>query len=526
MIFDHFVDDSYYFLVVERISGRTLSEVFNESHGQLIEDEVVRWGIAICDVVAYIHKEGIVHRDISPDNIMLTDEGSIKFIDFGTLREFRYIASSGTAGMGKYGYSPPEQWQGRPEPRSDIFALGATIYYLLTGFLPLSHAYLIGQPPQKDDFYPAFPPIREKKPNISPRLETILQKALQLDIDNRYSTPVEMRQALEDLAQVLRRSSRNKSEKSQPNETKRARSEIPDKRSAERPPKIRINGLSDTSIRWKTASDALQHPFTILPLAFCLLSLSYVSLLSPILGGGLLVSLLTLASGIACIWSFRTQYVKEYLRKTRELAERVEEERTALEKAELERVIETIQTGFSSITCTEGLKVFTALIGEYEQLQPALERKRATDPLSLSLVTVLATETYRRGLSVLSDALELMLVIHTPGRGKFQKEIDELEQEIESLKKDKASLGRLRLKEETLATERERIEMLDKLQLNADQLFHEARRCEVSLQYTRIEVVALRTGGSKTSVDSVVEALQTTIQQVKEVQNELNRLGI
>jgi serine/threonine protein kinase len=202
MILDHFIDGGYYFLVVERIYGKTLSEVFKERRGHLEENEVVRWAISICDVVSYLHSEGIVHRDISPDNIMLTGEGSIKFIDFGTLREFRYIVPGGTVGIGKYGYTPPEQWQSKPEFRSDIFAMGATIYYLLTGFLPLSREYLARQMPQKEDFNPSFPPIRTKNPSVSPQLETVLQKALQLDIGGRYASAVEFGEALRNLERV------------------------------------------------------------------------------------------------------------------------------------------------------------------------------------------------------------------------------------------------------------------------------------------------------------------------------------
>ena len=202
IILDHFIDGGYYFLVVERIHGRTLSEVFKEHRGRLTESEVVGWSISICDVVSYLHKEGVVHRDISPDNIMLTGEGSIKFIDFGTLRELRYIVPGGTAGMGKYGYTPPEQWQGKPEFRSDIFALGATIYYLLTGFLPLSKEYLVRQTPQKDDFNPSFPPVRTKNPSISPQLEVVLQKALQLDVNDRYYSVEEFGQALRNLGHM------------------------------------------------------------------------------------------------------------------------------------------------------------------------------------------------------------------------------------------------------------------------------------------------------------------------------------
>jgi ABC-type transport system substrate-binding protein/cyclophilin family peptidyl-prolyl cis-trans isomerase/serine/threonine protein kinase len=200
MILDHFVETGYYFLVVEHIRGKTLSEVFEENNGPLEENEVLQWAKTICDVLVYLHNEGVIHRDISPDNIMLTSDGAIKFIDFGTLRELRKVASGGTAGMGKFGFSPPEQWQGKPEPRSDIFALGATLYFLLTGFLPLSSEYQSGQGSQRTDFYPNFPPIRKKNPVISGQFESVLQKALYLEISTRYATASDM---LRDLNKII-----------------------------------------------------------------------------------------------------------------------------------------------------------------------------------------------------------------------------------------------------------------------------------------------------------------------------------
>ncbi len=203
VIFDHFVDGQFYFLVVEFIHGKTLREIYEERQGQLTENEVIEWAISMCGVASYLHKEGIIHRDISPQNIMLSDDGIIKFIDFGTLKELRHIATGGTAGMGKYGYTPPEQWFGTPDIRSDIFAIGATIYNLLTGFLPLSNEYLSGGVPQSDEFNPSFPPIREKNLNTSLELESILQKALKLDVNLRYSSANEFRDALKALIKVM-----------------------------------------------------------------------------------------------------------------------------------------------------------------------------------------------------------------------------------------------------------------------------------------------------------------------------------
>ena len=196
MILDQFVEGGYYFLVVQHISGKTLSQVLEDRRGPLAEDEVVSWAISMCDVVSYLHSKGVIHRDISPENIMLTDEGGIRFIDFGTMRELRQITLQKTAGIGKFGFTPPEQWQGRPVAQSDIFAIGATVYYLLTEYLPLSAEYQKGQKPQPADFRPSFPPIREKNPVVSQELEAVLQKAVQLDVNSRYQSAAELGQAL------------------------------------------------------------------------------------------------------------------------------------------------------------------------------------------------------------------------------------------------------------------------------------------------------------------------------------------
>ena len=143
----------------------------------------------------------------------------------------------------------------------------------------------------------------------------------------------------------------------------------------------------------------------------------------------------------------------------------------------------------------------------------------------MSHLPALVEETYRRGLSVLEDALELMRAASTPGGERLEGEIAALEREIEKAKADEGQAERLKIKEATLASHRERLDMLDRLQLRVDQLLYQAHRCEASLHHTRVELAAIRTGGSEASVDSVVEALRGTIHQAKEVQEELRRLG-
>jgi hypothetical protein len=281
---------------------------------------------------------------------------------------------------------------------------------------------------------------------------------------------------------------------------------------------------SDASIRRKTASDAVQHPATLVPLAACGISTVYLLLLSPILGGGAIV--IAAASGTAATVSYISRYKKEYPRNAREMIRILDEERARLEQAELTQWRQDIQAGFFSVGSSTGLKTLTELNSSYEQLEPALCHGRSTDPLSVSLIPALAGETYRRGLSVLSEALELMNVIQTPGKENLEGEIAQMEMDFETSTVDETRTEQLLVREDTLALRRERLDRLNKLQLYVDRLLYQAQRCEASLHGTRIEIAAVRAGSSKTGVDMVVETLQRTIHQVKEVQDELERMGL
>ena len=542
IIFDHFVEQEHYFLVVEYIRGKSLSEVYKERGTQLSQDEVVKWGLAICDVLAYIHGEGIIHRDISPDNVMLTEEGNIKFIDFGTLRELRYVAAGKTAGMGKYGYTPPEQWQGKPVPQSDIFALGATLYQLQTGFLPLSKSCLTGKGPQREDFSPKFPPVRSRNPLVSNRLEAVLEKALQLDATRRYDSVTEMRQELSKLTHGVTTDTRKSvvipdqaggTNRLTPGSSRELKGgSKPGDGAQERRIKVAKRAkrnvsqeISDAAIRRKTISDTLQHPVTLIPVAVCILSAGYLVMLSPIFGGGLGTFVLIPVSGIMAVASFSINYPRKYLENTRELIEKLDAERRQQEEAELHELRETLQAGFLGVKSVEGIRALDELFSEYEQLHTALEQQRATDPLAVSVIPALAGETFRRGLGVLSDTLDLMNVIHTPGREKLEREIMDVEQEVAGIEDDQSQEARLKLKKEIFDSLKQRLDSLTKLQLWVEQLLYQAQRCEASLHATRIELATIRAGSTKSSVDSVVEALQERINQVKAVQDELSKMG-
>ena len=130
-------------LVMEFIKGKDLLDVMEQNQNKPFAiPHVVEWGKAICDVLQTMHNQSppLIHRDLKPDNIMLMeDQRSIKMIDFGTARDLGRTAKERAAGKTRVyteGYAPPEQIVGKPEARSDLFALAATLYHLVSGKAP------------------------------------------------------------------------------------------------------------------------------------------------------------------------------------------------------------------------------------------------------------------------------------------------------------------------------------------------------------------------------------------------------
>lgn len=124
------------YAVCEYVSGKTLSDYVSEK-GTLTDDEVKIITVGICNGLSAIHKEGIVHRDINPSNIMITKSGEVKIIDFGISRFVKVGVSSDTQILGTQGYAAPEQFGfHQSSPRTDIYAVGVVINFMKTGCLP------------------------------------------------------------------------------------------------------------------------------------------------------------------------------------------------------------------------------------------------------------------------------------------------------------------------------------------------------------------------------------------------------
>ena len=178
--------DDNFLIVMDYIEGNTLEHILKEQGAQKQED-VVDWAIQLCDVLDYLHncKPPIIYRDMKPSNIMLKSDGQVVLIDFGTAREFKKANVADTTCLGTQGFAAPEQFggMGQTDARTDIYCLGATMYYLVTGHNP-------SEPP-----YEMYP-IRKWNQNLSSGLESIILKCTQKNPDDRYQSAGELMYAL------------------------------------------------------------------------------------------------------------------------------------------------------------------------------------------------------------------------------------------------------------------------------------------------------------------------------------------
>src|SRR5579885_3457750 len=197
---DPFSENGTHYLVSDLIEGLSLQDMI-EQRGPASESDVARWGIDLCDALVYLHSQQppIIHRDIKPDNVIITPEGNAVLVDFGIARRYE-AGKQDTMKIGTWGYLPPEQKAGRTEPRSDLYALGGTLYFALTGNDPqLMNIMDITLHWRKGV---SFPPVRAANPLVSAELETILLQATRVAVEERYPSA---RAMLDDLRQLSAR---------------------------------------------------------------------------------------------------------------------------------------------------------------------------------------------------------------------------------------------------------------------------------------------------------------------------------
>jgi|GEM_PF-2897286 hypothetical protein len=286
------------------------------------------------------------------------------------------------------------------------------------------------------------------------------------------------------------------------------------------------DGYTNIDINWALFVDALQHPPVMLPLTVCLLSALNLLLLWPGIGGRALNAALVLFAGAAALsnlaLSYFSDFDQKYSKKARELFPLSSTDGDS-EAAQIGYLRDTLGIGFAQIESDEGVKALDQLNQVYDGLRAVLDHKVKTDAMSMARIPSLAAETYRQGLSILSNALDLMATIHSTTDGRLEEEIRQLEKDIESAKADESQKERLKIWRETIASHRERLDLVAEQQLRIEQLLHQAQTCEASLHRTRIEVSALRADPAESSVHQVTQTLRKTIDQAKDVQEEITR---
>jgi len=191
------------YLVMEELEGQTLAAVLREK-APLPESEAVRIVSRICEGLEYLHRKGVVHRDLKPDNVILCKDGTIRIMDFGIAKSEhvrRLTVVNFQAAMGTPDYIAPEQVRGkRGDARTDIYALGAMLYEMTTGCPPYDgdNPYVIMNARLAGD--PEAP--RHRNPRLSPEIEEIILHALERNPSKRFPSAAAMREELNNYSEV------------------------------------------------------------------------------------------------------------------------------------------------------------------------------------------------------------------------------------------------------------------------------------------------------------------------------------
>ena len=198
-VFDSGKDEQSHrhYIVMEYVDGPSCSDLLRE-HGQLGIEDTVRIVVEACHGLDYAHRAGVVHRDVKPGNLLISNEtGAVKLADFGIAKaaEQTRVTQVGSV-LGTAAYLSPEQAQGKEAgPASDIYSLGVCAYQLLTGRLPYEYSSLTELALKQQN--EGFEPIRHFRREVPSELDRAIQLCLSRDPDARYGSALELAEALE-----------------------------------------------------------------------------------------------------------------------------------------------------------------------------------------------------------------------------------------------------------------------------------------------------------------------------------------
>ena len=188
-VYDSFKENNTAYIVMEYLEGKTLKEVLNE-RGKMDFDEALGYMVPILDALTEIHKDGLLHRDISPDNIFVTYDGKVKLIDFGAARYATTTHSKSLSVIVKPGYAPQEQYRSRGDqgPWTDVYACAATLYKMITGITPEESMERGNKDTLKEP--------RKLGIKIDKNKQNALMNGLNLKVEDRTQTPEEFKKEL------------------------------------------------------------------------------------------------------------------------------------------------------------------------------------------------------------------------------------------------------------------------------------------------------------------------------------------
>lgn len=188
-LFDILEQNGKLYMISDYIDGISLDKKL-EAEGKIAEEIVIEWGIQLCKALDYLHRfqpNPIIYRDMKPSNIILSNSGVLKLIDFGIAREYKPESDTDTVFIGTRGYAAPEQYgTGQTSAASDIYSLGVTLHQLLTGKNPLRSPF-------------ELKPIRYYEESLSAEMEAIVSKCTSTNSHDRYQSAEELLNELEAL---------------------------------------------------------------------------------------------------------------------------------------------------------------------------------------------------------------------------------------------------------------------------------------------------------------------------------------
>jgi serine/threonine-protein kinase len=181
-----------FFIVMEYVPGDTLEQII-EREGALELARALDYTCQICNAMDHAHRQGVIHRDLRPGNVLVTEHGMVKVADFGTSR-YLEIASHGTTVIGSPPYMAPEQFDGKAVFASDIYSLGVSMYQMLTGALPYNT-------PSPEDLHRLMrgqltTPPREVNRRIPRGISDIVMKAMAPDVSSRFQRAADLLEAV------------------------------------------------------------------------------------------------------------------------------------------------------------------------------------------------------------------------------------------------------------------------------------------------------------------------------------------